>query len=96
MLSAALTNPGEPKAAAPAPEVTGETYFGVKLNKAAFPGLYEDDSKPEDYVPGLLEKLSLIDVKMEPFSKVASSADGGPVVRTRCHNLVLEQVTAVD
>eukprot|EP00884_Botryococcus_braunii_P023059 jgi/Botrbrau1/9437/Bobra.0252s0060.1 len=81
MLSAALHG-GEVKAppAVPAPEETGETYFGVKLNKAAFPGLFEDDSKPEDYVPGLLEKLSLVDVKMEPFYKVASSVDGKPRV----------------
>lgn len=81
MLSAALHG-GEPKApaAAPAPAETGETYFGVKLNKAAFPGLFEDDSKPEDYVPGLLEKLSLVDVKMEPIYKVASSVDGKPRV----------------
>lgn len=81
MLSAALHG-GEPKApaTAPAPAETGETYFGVKLNKAAFPGLFDDDSKPEDYVPGLLEKLSLVDVKMEPLYKVASSVDGKPRV----------------
>jgi hypothetical protein len=82
MLSAALHG-GEVKAptVGATPKEDGESYFGVKLNKAAFPGLYEDDSKPEDYVPGLLEKLSLVDVRMEPHYKVASSVDGKPRVR---------------
>jgi hypothetical protein len=84
MLGAALKNPGDakPPVSANIQQPEEDKYFGVTLNKAAFPGLFEDDTKPEDYVPGLLEKLSLVDVKMEPIYKVASSIGGTPVVRT--------------